>query len=247
MAWAFEQDIPSGPKFVLVALCNRANEDTGECWPGLSTVAKNCGMGRRTVERHIQALAELGLIAITARATDSGGQTSNLYRIISDGVAKLAPPPRQIGVAPPAKLAYQETKVKETKVETTTATTGAGLMVQLFQTHIAYITDPMSQTIRRFSDQFPNLSAEDIEYAFNEATESNARNWKFVAAILTRIGNGGSREKPQHDVAGRNGRIPGGRAGQRGKRHPSGDFSKEVAAQNAQERARKAARRNGNE
>lgn len=31
IAWALEQDIPTGPKFVLVALCNRANQDGGRC------------------------------------------------------------------------------------------------------------------------------------------------------------------------------------------------------------------------
>ena len=70
-------------KLVLLKLADRANDD-GECWPGMQSVAQACGVCERTMMRHIDAMAESGLIERVKRKDDSGRQMSNLYRLNID-------------------------------------------------------------------------------------------------------------------------------------------------------------------
>ena len=75
--WAFEQDLPTNAKFVLVKLADNANDD-GVCWPSMQYVASHTGMSRRSVIDQIDLLASKGLIRIEHR-TKNGAPTSNLY------------------------------------------------------------------------------------------------------------------------------------------------------------------------
>lgn len=59
LAWASE--LATGPKMVLLALCDNAS-DEGCCWPSIATVAKKCSMGERTVQGHIATLCEIGAV-----------------------------------------------------------------------------------------------------------------------------------------------------------------------------------------
>jgi hypothetical protein len=102
ITWAFEQDLtPSPCKFVLVALADHADAQTGECWPAIAFIAKRCCMGERSVFRHLERLEKLGKIGRVNR-----WGRSSLYRLLIDGdPAKLAPS-HPATVAPyPAKLA----------------------------------------------------------------------------------------------------------------------------------------------
>ena len=63
MAWAMEQRVgSSSEKFVLVALADRANGDTGECFPKVERIAEDTQLSYSTVQRCLKALAEQGLV-----------------------------------------------------------------------------------------------------------------------------------------------------------------------------------------
>lgn len=55
MAEAWDLDIPSGPKMVLLCLCDFAN-DNGMCWPSVATIARKCSKSERAVQTAIQWL-----------------------------------------------------------------------------------------------------------------------------------------------------------------------------------------------
>lgn len=62
---------------VLWQLCERFSEQSGAAWPSLSTLAKDSGRDRRTVQRCLARLESSGLVSILQR----GGRTSsNRYR-----------------------------------------------------------------------------------------------------------------------------------------------------------------------
>ncbi|MDQ1817262.1 helix-turn-helix domain-containing protein, partial [Massilia sp. CCM 9210] len=61
MTAAWKSPLPSGQKFVLIALCDNAN-DQGECYPSITTIAYKCSMGERTVQGHITGLEALGIV-----------------------------------------------------------------------------------------------------------------------------------------------------------------------------------------
>jgi hypothetical protein len=66
---------------VLMAwLCKHSNED-GVCWPSLNTLAKECGMSRRSVVTHLQALEKMGFLLKQHRLAD-GEFLSNNYKVI---------------------------------------------------------------------------------------------------------------------------------------------------------------------
>ena len=67
---------------MLLALADYANQDTGQCWPGVKELAKKARMKERNAQLLLNRLAEAGEITI---ATNEGHQTesgrTNLYTI----------------------------------------------------------------------------------------------------------------------------------------------------------------------
>lgn len=72
MAWAWEQELKPGPKFVLVALADHA-DGSGICWPGHELIAEKCGFSRQTVVEHIGLLTSGGWVR-AERTKDSKGR-----------------------------------------------------------------------------------------------------------------------------------------------------------------------------
>lgn len=80
ISWALQQDLPTGAKFVLVALCNRANQD-GECWPSQKDIAKQTSMTDRSVRTHIEWLVDSGYLKKETRRRKNGSFTSDKFYI----------------------------------------------------------------------------------------------------------------------------------------------------------------------
>lgn len=82
MTWVWKQETKSsGERLVLLALADHAGED-GECWPHSGKIAEKCGLDRKTVQRHITALHERGLVTKVHRRKRSNGTLAGwLYRL----------------------------------------------------------------------------------------------------------------------------------------------------------------------
>jgi len=87
--WAFAQDLPGMEKLVLLALANRA-DDRGDCWPSMSTIAKDAGICRATVIRMVGKIERRGLISLVRRTT-AHGKSSHIYTL--NKAIKKAPRP----------------------------------------------------------------------------------------------------------------------------------------------------------
>jgi len=102
--WSLQ--LPPGPKFVLMALADFANED-GLCWPAVATLCERTGFSERAVQGHLKALEQAG--AVTRQ---DGRGRSTVYRIqveqapvkAVDTPAESAPQPRRICTPPPQNL-----------------------------------------------------------------------------------------------------------------------------------------------
>lgn len=90
-------------KLLLLTLANYANED-GECWHSQKRISFDTEIPERTLRRKMAALAEMGLIEVTARATPNGGRTSSLIRLLTPPATVTAPPspPGHCDRPPPA-------------------------------------------------------------------------------------------------------------------------------------------------
>lgn len=97
--WAWTQLLKPLPKFVLVALADRA-DDEGICWPSVKWLMKKTGLPERSVREYCRVLRDTGLLATVPRRRDDGGQTSNEFRLAI---------PDEFGVAAPAAGGHEAT------------------------------------------------------------------------------------------------------------------------------------------
>ena len=70
-------------KLVLIKLADNAS-DTGECWASYQHIADQCEISRRSVNNHIDAMCEVGLLTKESRAGPKG-KRSNVYVLTLDG------------------------------------------------------------------------------------------------------------------------------------------------------------------
>lgn len=84
-AWEVK-DIEPTAKLILMCLADHANEDDRTCWPAMSTIARKCDVSKRTVQRYMRKLEEIGHIKQRSRTGDS-----SLFYIMPEGCANLSP------------------------------------------------------------------------------------------------------------------------------------------------------------
>lgn len=91
LTWAFDQELKSGPKFVLVALADWA-DDEGSCFPGIPTIARKTGSSQTGVRDNLARLKDAGLIREERRSRPGGrGRTSNRYWLQMSGRVDVSP------------------------------------------------------------------------------------------------------------------------------------------------------------
>jgi DNA-binding transcriptional ArsR family regulator len=66
-------------KVVLYWIADHHNSETGDCFPSINRLAILCEMSRRSVETHITALEDQGLLKRISQYRDTGGKTANSY------------------------------------------------------------------------------------------------------------------------------------------------------------------------
>lgn len=86
----------SHTQLVAIALADRVNGDTLECWPSIADIARRVNLDKRTVQRHIRTLEADGTITrLGQRLGKAGRPTSNVWRwnllITMGGVTPLSP------------------------------------------------------------------------------------------------------------------------------------------------------------
>lgn len=76
----YKSNLPSRAKQVMFYLINRVNaEET--CFPSVRTIASDCGVSERTIQRTMKVLIKEGFVIKEERYRDNGGQSSNLYKL----------------------------------------------------------------------------------------------------------------------------------------------------------------------
>lgn len=76
---------------VLVALCDYASDDTRECWPSISTVARRARCDRRTAQRSLKSLELRGLVDRAIGGHQYGRNTATRYRLKFGHDGKVVP------------------------------------------------------------------------------------------------------------------------------------------------------------
>lgn len=76
----YKSNLSSRAKQIMFYLINRANNE-GTCFPFVKTIANDCGISTRTVQRTMLILVDAGFIIKNSRFRENGGQKSNLYTL----------------------------------------------------------------------------------------------------------------------------------------------------------------------
>lgn len=214
MTTAWEIDLPTGQKMVLLALADRANDD-GECWPGQESLARKCSLSERAVRENLRRLNEAGLIEIEERYdTDTHARKTNVYHLVF-GPENMKKPPadsaggppgshRQFATEPPADSAgysNEETSVKAYTRDT--AREARTPEVVLEQGRL--VVDPV--LVARWSVIYPRVDvgyeiAKAAEWLLGNPTRRRKKLYAFIINWLSRadgdaVARGITRCKPQ--------------------------------------------------
>jgi biotin operon repressor len=84
MSKVFEMDIPTGQKFVLLALADRAGDDGKSCFPSQKEIAKKTSITVRSVQKHLVWLEGEGLLKRVERRRKDGYRTTDEYILTLD-------------------------------------------------------------------------------------------------------------------------------------------------------------------
>ena len=76
----YTEELPHRAKAIYMYLKDRSNR-TGECWPGINTIAADLGLSRSTVKRAIRDLTQRGFLEKEPRYRENGSNSSNLYLV----------------------------------------------------------------------------------------------------------------------------------------------------------------------
>jgi hypothetical protein len=79
--WLMELRPSNAALRVYIALARRADNGTGEAWPGRSTIAKEAGVSLRSVDRGIAELERSGALTKRRRVDEHGNSKSSLYTV----------------------------------------------------------------------------------------------------------------------------------------------------------------------
>lgn len=88
MTEVWKLDLQAPRKMVLLALADNANDEGTNCYPSVGTIVEKCSMSERTVQGHLQALEETGLIQRKERSGRSTHYTLNVERISELALAR---------------------------------------------------------------------------------------------------------------------------------------------------------------
>lgn len=84
-SWAWSQkSISYMSKLVLLALADRFNADTGDCFPSIRRLETDCCMSRSSILRSVDELEKAGLITAVERRDKIGRNKSNQYQLHID-------------------------------------------------------------------------------------------------------------------------------------------------------------------
>lgn len=93
ITWGYAQtDVFAVNKFVLITLCNRADEDWS-CYPSIESIATDTGLGKSTVRRALDWLEEGGYLERVRQRNPDGSLGRYRYYLSRDREASTQPAP----------------------------------------------------------------------------------------------------------------------------------------------------------
>jgi DnaD/phage-associated family protein len=207
----------SDAKFIATVYADHAWEDGTHAYPAVETVAGITGLSSRTVQRYLRVLEDIGMLIPNGKGPRGTNRYDFPLQSNEDGSVRLAvkggvtvsPPPEQPEAADSgdrlsprqADGGDRESGDTESGDTSVTQTNNPSLdlvvkgadfakVAKFYEQEIGALTPLIADAIRDACTEYP---PDWIPEAISIAVESNARNWKYVLAILKNCKSKGKR------------------------------------------------------
>ena len=90
VAWAFEQSLDGDAvaKLVLLAICDRYNDEYGKAWPNIEWISRAADCSARTVIRKIKKLEGIGLVSVSRRKNRVNEYEIAFEKVVGDSLSR---------------------------------------------------------------------------------------------------------------------------------------------------------------
>lgn len=166
----------SACKFVLLSLADHANGEGENAYPSITLLEKKTSLSRQTVVSALNALRKAGFInqeGISRRGT-------NNYSITLDALVNTVDQGESTQLTNTSQHSLLKPLINHPINDDDSAQKQKNIF-QLYSENIGPLTPFISDALQDAEKRYP---ANWIEAAFKIAVERNARNWKYIDAIL---------------------------------------------------------------
>lgn len=175
---------------VYMVLCRHLNQETGSCFPSLSTIGKKVGMSKNTIIKSLNLLIECGYVSKEKRSSEDGGHASNIYYI--NDISTLVQPVNKVvqemnegGSGNEQGLVHQM-NTNNTNLNNTNLTKSSSKNpFSFYENNIGMLNPFMADSI----EQWVKDTSEELVIAAMERALKQQKKWKYTEGILRQWAN----------------------------------------------------------
>ncbi|HFR4146081.1 TPA: DnaD domain protein [Bacillus cereus] len=177
---------------VYMVLCRHLNQETGSCFPSLSTIGKKVGMSKNTIIKSLNLLIECGYVSKEKRNSEDGGHASNIYYI--NDISTLVQPVNKVvqekneGSSGNEQGLVHQMNTNNTNLNNTNLTKSSSSSknpFSFYENNIGMLNPFMADSI----EQWIKDTSEELVIAAMERTLKQQKKWKYAEGILKQWAN----------------------------------------------------------
>lgn len=170
---------------VYMVLCRYLNQETGSCFPSLSTIGKKVGMSKNTIIKSLNLLIECGYVFKEKRNGEDGGHASNVYYLndistLVQSVNKVVQEMNKGGLGDEQALVHQ---VNPNNTNLTISSSKNPF--SFYESNIGVLNPFMADGI----DQWIKDTNEELVQAAMERALKQQKKWNYAEGILKQWAN----------------------------------------------------------
>ncbi|MED3586572.1 helix-turn-helix domain-containing protein [Bacillus thuringiensis] len=172
-------------KAVYMVLCRHLNQETGSCFPSLSTIGKKVGMSKNTIIKSLNLLIECGYVFKEKRNSEDGGHASNVYYI--NDISTLVQPVNKVvqemnkGGSGNEQALVHQVNPNNTNLNNTNLTISSSKNpFSFYESNIGVLNPFMADSI----DQWVKDTSEELVIAAMERALKKQAKWNYAEGIL---------------------------------------------------------------
>ncbi|PFX49709.1 helix-turn-helix domain-containing protein [Bacillus pseudomycoides] len=175
---------------VYMVLCRHLNQETGSCFPSLSTIGKKVGMSKNTIIKSLNLLIEYGYVFKEKRNSEDGGYASNVYYI--NDISTLVHPVNKVvqemnkGGSGDEQALVHQVNPNNTNLNNTNLTISSSKdPFSFYESNIGVLNPFMADGI----DQWIKDTSEELVIAAMERALKQQKKWNYAEGILKQWAN----------------------------------------------------------